>query len=66
MKKTVILVLFALSFILIDAQNMREASMFEKLNRKPIETVFDEQGREVDKETGVLRVKLEYEFQVRI
>ena len=57
MRKTLPLILFALSITLINAQNPTEALMLKKFNLKPIESVIDEQLGKIDKETGALRVK---------
>ena len=40
--------------------------MFEKLNLKPIESVFDEQLGKIDKETGALRVKRNEYFKSEV
>lgn len=56
MRKIATLMLFALSISLTNAQNERESSVLEKLNLKSIESVFDERGKKVDRETGALRV----------
>ena len=63
MKKTLFLILFALSITSLNAQKLEEPATFIKLNLKPIETVIDEQGREVDKETKALRVSYNEYFK---
>ena len=55
MKKTVIFILLTLSIIFVNAQR-RESSHLEKFNLRPIETIFDEHSRKIDKETNALRV----------
>jgi len=54
MKKIVSLLLFAWSFFLTSAQEAEEWVILKKTNLKPIETITDEQGREIDKETQAL------------
>jgi len=56
MKKILPLLLFVLPIILTIAQKVEELPMLKKLNLKPIETIIDEQGRKIDKETGALRI----------
>ena len=56
MKKRVPLLLFVFSIILTNAQNLEYLATIEKRNLKPIESVTDEQGREIDKETKALRI----------
>jgi hypothetical protein len=57
MKKIVNFVVLVLSFALVHAQ------VLEKRNLKPIESVIDEQGRTVDKETKVLRLNRNQNFK---
>jgi Zn-dependent metalloprotease len=56
MKIRILLILFVFSFTLIYAQKADEHEIFEKINHKQIECVFDEYGRKVDKETNALRI----------
>jgi len=56
MKKTISLILFVLVISFTNGQSARKNSALEKFSLKPIEFVFDEQLRKIDKETGVLRV----------
>jgi hypothetical protein len=55
MKKIIISILFLLLIPILNAQLYRD-SILMKLNLKPIITVKDEIGREVDKETKSLRI----------
>ena len=57
----VALLVFGVTVASAYAQKSNESAMFEKHNLKPIESVFDEQARKTDKETGALRVnRFEY------
>ena len=56
MKKIAILTLFAFSISFVYAQKSEETTMLEKLNLKPIESVFDKQSGKIDKETKALRI----------
>ena len=63
MKRTVSFILLALSITFVNAQRPRESSNLEKFNLKPIESVFDDQGKKVDKETKALRVNRNQHFK---
>jgi len=56
LKKALSLLLFVFSIVLTNAQKSEYPVIPEKRNLKPIESVTDEQGREVDKETKALRI----------
>ena len=56
MKKTAISILCVMAITLVNAQKLKESAALEKFNLKPIESVIDEQGRKIDKETKALRI----------
>ena len=62
MKKTISLILSVLSFALVNGQMSNESAKFEKLNLKPIKSVFDEQTGEIDPEIQALRVNWNEHF----
>ncbi|MDR2971409.1 MAG: hypothetical protein LBU83_05720, partial [Bacteroidales bacterium] len=64
MKKIRILMFLLLIIIIANAQKSIESSMFEKLNLKLVEFIFDEQKGKIDKETKVLRVNRNEYFKV--
>jgi hypothetical protein len=63
MKKTIIYILCVLSVTLIKAQKSEESVVLEKLNLMPIESILDEQGRQIDKATKVLRINRNEHFR---
>jgi len=63
MKKIGIFTVCVLSITILNAQNLREASMLRKFNLKSIESVIDERGRKVDKETKALRMNQNEYFE---
>ena len=63
MKKLGTLIVFALSMNLMHAQEQEKSVVFEKYNAKPIESVYNEQGGKIDRETKVLRVNHNEYFQ---
>ena len=66
MKKSGILIALSLSITLVNAKKPNESLMLEKLNLKPIETVFDDQMGKIDKETQALRVQRNEYFKSEI
>ena len=56
MKRVIISILFAIAISFVNAQKSEESVMLEKFNLKSIESVFNEQGEKIDKETQVLRI----------
>ena len=63
MKKTVLFIFLIMSLHFMNAQKPREMTRFEKLNLKPIESIFDENSGKIDMETQALRVNLNEHFK---
>jgi len=58
MKRLVIFIVCVLSIVLVNAQGV---DSFRKSNLKPRESIIDSIGRQIDKESGALRIN-EREF----
>jgi len=66
MKKVIVLILFAFSISFVNAQKPEETTALEKLNLKPVESVFDEQAGKIDRETRALRVNRNEHFKSEV
>jgi len=64
MKKVIYVILFALSIGLANAQNANELNRLVKINLKSIESVYDEQSREIDSETQAIRMNRNERFRL--
>ncbi|MDR1122166.1 MAG: M36 family metallopeptidase [Dysgonamonadaceae bacterium] len=63
MKRLILFNFLLLSTTIMSAQKPQEVSALEKINLKPIETIFDEQLGKIDKDNKMLRVKRNENFK---